>query len=140
MPVRIEIGPRDAANGQVTPVPRTDRSAKESVATGAVVERVQALLAEIQQTLYDQALAFRQSRTYQAADYATFRELMADKSKQGFVEAWWCGDGACEAEVKAETQATIRNLPLKHPEQPADAVCVHCGKPAAAWAIFARAY
>jgi prolyl-tRNA synthetase len=140
VPVRIEIGPRDAANGQVTLVPRTDRSAKESVATGAVVERVQALLAEIQQTLYDQALAFRQSRTYQAADYAEFQALMADRSKQGFVEAWWCGDATCETQVKADTQATIRNLPIEHPEMPAGAVCVHCGKPAKDWAIFARAY
>jgi prolyl-tRNA synthetase len=140
VPVRIEIGPRDAANGQVTLVPRTDRSAKEAVAVDAVAARVPALLEEIQRTLYAQALAFRQSRTYQAADYATLRALMADKSKQGFVEAWWCGDAACEAAVKAETQATIRNLPIEHPAMPAGAVCVHCGKSATEWAIFAKAY
>ncbi|MDE3229088.1 MAG: proline--tRNA ligase, partial [Chloroflexota bacterium] len=140
VPVRIEIGPRDAANGQVMLVPRTDRSAKEAVAVGAVAERVPALLAEIQQTLYDQALAFRRSRTYQATDYEQFKALMADKSKQGFIEAWWCGDAACEAQIKAETQATIRNLPLEHPAKPDGAVCVHCGQPATDWAIFARAY
>ena len=140
VPVRIEIGPRDAANGQVMLVPRTDRSAKEAVAARAVAERVPALLEEIQRALYEQALAFRLSRTYQAADYDQFRALFADRSKQGFVEAWWCGDAACEAQVKAETQATIRNLPLDHPEKPADAVCVHCGRPASDWAIFARAY
>ncbi|HEX8732432.1 MAG TPA: proline--tRNA ligase [Ktedonobacterales bacterium] len=140
VPVRIEIGPRDAASGQVMLVPRTDRSAKEAVAVGAVAERVPALLAEIQQTLYDQALAFRQSRTYQATDYEQFKALMVDKSKQGFIEAWWCGDATCEAQVKAETQATIRNLPLEHPAKPTDAVCVHCGQPATEWAIFARAY
>jgi prolyl-tRNA synthetase len=138
--VRIEIGPRDAANGQVMLVPRTDRSAKEAVAARAVAERVPALLEEIQRALYEQALAFRLSRTYQAADYDQFRVLFADRSKQGFVEAWWCGDAACEAQVKAETQATIRNLPLDHPEKPADAICVHCGRPASDWAIFARAY
>jgi prolyl-tRNA synthetase len=140
VPVRIEIGPRDAANGQVTLVPRTDRSAKEAIATSSVAERVPALLEEIQRTLYEQALAFRQSRTYQASDYAQLRALMADRSKQGFVEAWWCGDAICEAEIKAETQATIRNLPFEHPAMPAGAVCVHCGKPAADWAIFAKAY
>ncbi len=140
VPVRIEIGPRDAANGQVTLVPRTDRSAKESVATASVAERVPALLEEIQRTLFEQALAFRQSRTYSATNFDEFKALMADKSKQGFVEAWWCGDEACEAQVKAATQATIRNLPLKHPEKPADAVCVHCDKPAMDWAIFAKAY
>jgi prolyl-tRNA synthetase len=140
VPVRIEIGPRDAANGQVTLVPRTDRAAKEAVAVRAVAERVPALLEEIQRTLYAQALAFRQSRTYQATDYTQFRALFEDRSKQGFVEAWWCGDAACEAQVKTDTQATIRNLPLEHPAKPAGAVCVHCGKPASDWAIFARAY
>jgi prolyl-tRNA synthetase len=121
-------------------VPRTDRAAKESIATNAVAERVPALLEEIQRTLYAQALAFRESRTYQAANYAEFQALLADKGKQGFVEAWWCGDAECEAQVKADTQATIRNLPIEHPEKPAGAVCVHCDKPAAEWAIFAKAY
>ncbi len=101
VPIRIEIGPRDAASGQVVFVPRTDRTAKETVEKGAVVARAQAMLAEIQQTLYDQALAFRQSRTYQATDYAAFQALMADRERLGFVEAWWCGDATCEAEVKA---------------------------------------
>jgi prolyl-tRNA synthetase len=142
VPVRIEIGPRDAAAGQVTLVPRTDRSAKESVAREGVAARVPALLEEIQQTLYDQALAFRLSRTYTAADYDTFKALMADKAKLGFVEAWWCGDAACEAAIKAETQATIRCLPIDRSErQPADSgTCVRCGGPAKDWAIFAKAY
>lgn len=142
VPVRIEIGPRDAAAGHVMLVPRTDRSAKETVARDIVATRVPALLAEIQQTLYDQALAFRESRTYSAADYATFKALMADKAKLGFVEAWWCGDAICEAAIKAETQATIRCLPLERSaRQTADSgTCVRCDQPATAWAIFAKAY
>ena len=140
VPVRIEIGPRDAANGQVTLVPRTDRSAKEAIPSRAVAERMPALLEEIQRALYAQALAFRESRTYQATNYDEFKALFADRSKQGFVQAWWCGDAACEAQVKAETQATIRNLPIEHPALPAGATCVHCDRPAAEWAIFARAY
>jgi prolyl-tRNA synthetase len=142
VPVRIEIGPRDAAAGQVTLVPRTNRAAKEAVAAGAVATRVPVLLAEIQQALYDQALAFRESRTYTAADFEEFKALMADRANLGFVEAWWCGDGTCEAEIKAETQATIRCLLLERsPRQTADSgVCVHCSKPATDWAVFAKAY
>src|SRR5579862_831336 len=139
VPVRIEIGPRDAANGQVTLVPRTDRTAKETVATAGVATRVQALLDEIQRTLYEQALAFRQSRTYQVSDYDEFRALMADRARLGFVEAWWCGDATCEAEIKAETQATIRCMPLEQPTG-AHGACVQCGRPGAAWAVFAKAY
>ncbi|MEO7001184.1 MAG: proline--tRNA ligase [Ktedonobacterales bacterium] len=139
VPVRIEIGPRDAQNGQVTLVPRTDRTAKEAVAKDGAAQRVRELLEQIQQALYDQALAFRLSRTYQASDYDEFKRLFADRATLGFVEAWWCGDAACEAEIKAETQATIRCLPLVQPEgQPG--ACVHCGRPGTAWAVFAKAY
>jgi prolyl-tRNA synthetase len=138
VPVRIEIGPRDAAKGEVVLVPRTDRTAKEAVATGAVAERVTDLLGRIQQALYDQALAFQQARTYTAASYAEFTALLADRAKLGFIGAWWCGDAACEAEIKAETQATIRCLPLDQPQ--GEGPCIHCGKVGRQWAIFGKAY
>jgi prolyl-tRNA synthetase len=63
---------------------------------------------------------------------------MADRERLGFVEAWWCGDGECEAQIKAETQATIRCLPLE--QTGGTGVCFHCGLPAGQWAIFAKAY
>jgi prolyl-tRNA synthetase len=138
VPIRIEIGPRDAQKGEVVLVPRTDRRAKESVSKDAVAQHVAALLDTIQRALYDQALAFRQSRTYQVTSYEEFKHLMADRARLGFVEGWWCGDAACEAEVKAETQATIRCLPLDHAA--GSGVCVHCGRSAPVWAVFGKAY
>ncbi len=138
VPIRIEIGPRDAQNGQVVLVPRTDRSAKETCAKDGVAQRVPALLGEIQQALYDQALAFRLSRTYRASSYDEFRALMADRDKLGFVEAWWCGDAECEAAIKADTGATLRCMPLEQPE--GSGICIRCGKPSHAWAIFGKAY
>lgn len=53
------------------------------------------------------------------------------------VMASWCGSKECEAEIKADTQATIRNLPL---EDSAGGVCVRCGQPGVARAWFAKAY
>ena len=138
VPVRIEIGPRDAQNGQAVLVPRTNRAAKESVSKDGVAVRVQEMLEEIHQTLFDSALAFRKSRTYQVRSYDEFREILADRQRQGFIETWWCGDGECEAAIKADTQATIRCLPLEHPTG-LDS-CVRCGRQATAWAIFAKAY
>jgi prolyl-tRNA synthetase len=138
VPVRIEIGPRDAQQGQVVLVPRTDRTAKETIGKGAVAQRVPELLEEIHQTLFDQALAFRQSRTYRVSSYDEFREVMADRERLGFVEGWWCGERDCEAQIKAETQATIRCLPLEQPE--GSGPCIHDGRPGKAWAIFAKAY
>ena len=138
VPVRIEIGPRDAQNGQVVLVPRNDRTAKETVAKDQVSQRVPALLEEIQQALYDQALAFRKSRTYRVSTLEELAAIMADRARLGFVEAWWCGDAACEAEVKARTQATIRCLPFEHPE--GSGACIFCGREAGSWAVFGKAY
>ncbi|HEY7782915.1 MAG TPA: proline--tRNA ligase [Ktedonobacterales bacterium] len=138
VPLRIEIGPRDAQKGEVVLVPRTDRTAKESVAVGELGSRVPALLDEIQRALYDQAVAFRASRAYRASSFDELAERMADREHLGFVEAWWCGDAACEAEVKTRTQATIRCLPLDQPG--GSGACVRCGKPAAKWAVFGKAY
>src|SRR5262249_55130347 len=117
VPVRIEVGPRDAAAGQIVLVPRTDRGAKQAVARDEAALHVSALLDTVQQALYDQALAFRQSRTYRARDYTEFRALLADRATMGFIEGWWCGEASCEAEIKAETQATIRCLPLDQPTE-----------------------
>ncbi|GAC1447588.1 MAG: proline--tRNA ligase [Ktedonobacterales bacterium] len=138
VPVRIEIGPRDAQKGEVVLVPRTDRTAKEAVHKAEVARRVPELLEEIQHALYAQALAFRQSRTYRASTFEEFAALLADRSKLGFIEAWWCGDAACEAEIKAETQATIRCLPLDQPG--GSGTCIRCSRPSQAWAVFAKAY
>ncbi|HEY7356579.1 MAG TPA: His/Gly/Thr/Pro-type tRNA ligase C-terminal domain-containing protein, partial [Ktedonobacterales bacterium] len=139
VPLRLEVGPKDVQNHQAVLVRRDSRPrAKEMIAQDQVATRAQQLLAEIQQNLYQRALDFRQSRTYRADDFETLARLMADREHLGFVEAWWCGDGACEAEVKAKTQATIRNLPLAQPG--GEGKCVYCGRRATRWAIFAKAY
>jgi prolyl-tRNA synthetase len=138
VPVRIEIGPRDAASGQVVLVPRTNRAAKEMVSKDGVAVRMRALLDEVQQALYDQALAFRLSRTHEAKTADEFRTLLTDPMGLGFIEGWWCGDAACEAAIKAETGATIRNLPLEQPG--GSGPCAWCGKPGTARAVYAKAY
>jgi prolyl-tRNA synthetase len=59
--------------------------------------------------------------------------------RPGFVIAAWCGSAACEASIKAETQATIRNIPFGT-ETPVAGACVKCGAPAVARAWFAKSY
>jgi prolyl-tRNA synthetase len=60
------------------------------------------------------------------------------EGRPGFVVAPWCGSAECEAQVKADTQATIRNLPLG--EQRTAGACIKCGGPAVTEAYFAKAY
>ncbi len=139
VPLRLEVGPKDVQNHQAVLVRRDTRPrAKEVVSQDQTAMRAQQLLGEIQRNLYQRALDFRQGRTYRADDFATLERLMADREHLGFVEAWWCGDGVCEANVKAKTQATIRNLPLEQPG--GEGKCVYCGRRATRWAIFAKAY
>jgi prolyl-tRNA synthetase len=139
VPLRLEVGPKDVQQHQAVLVRRDSRPrSKEMIAQDQVAARAQQLLEEIQQNLYQRALDFRQSRTYRADDFETLARLMADREHLGFVEAWWCGAGACEAEVKAKTQATIRNLPLAQPG--GEGKCVYCGRHATRWAVFAKAY
>ena len=136
VPVRVELGPKDMQKDQVMLV-RRDTGEKLPVPTAQAEEKVRALLAEIQQALYQRALEFRTANTHRVDGYADFRRMIEEPG--GFLEAGWCGDAACEAKIKEETKATIRVLPLER-EKPEGASCLLCGKPAAELAVFARAY
>jgi len=65
--------------------------------------------------------------------------LLLLEGRPGFVISPWCGDAKCEADIKAETQATIRNIPKGYDEAPG-APCIKCNKPATVSAWFAKAY
>jgi prolyl-tRNA synthetase len=134
VPVRLEIGPKDLEKQQVVAV-RRDTRVKTPTPMDGLAASVRALLDEIQQALYAKALAFRESRTSSAETYEEFTQLM--EGRPGFVIAPWCGSADCETAIKAETQATIRNLPFD--DEPGGA-CIKCGRPAITHARFAKAY
>ena len=133
-PVRLEIGPKDIEKGQVV-LARRDTRDKLPTPMDGLSGRVVALLDEIQQSLLDRARAFRDEHTARAGTWSEFREAM--EGRPGFVVARWCAEADCEAAIKAETQATIRNLPF---EQAVDGACVRCDRPAVRVARFAKAY
>lgn len=135
VPLRLEVGPKDIEKSQVV-LARRDTREKLPTPTDGLGARVVALLDEIQQNLYARALQFRESRTTRAESWADFTRLM--DGRPGFVIAGWCGAGECEALIKAETQATLRNIPFGGEGK--GGACVKCGKPAVAEAWFAKAY
>ena len=134
-PVRIDLGPRDVEADQLV-LARRDGGEKETISTDAVADRVAQVLAEIQRGLFDDALAFRDAHTFEPKDYGEFKAMLDEPG--GFLIGSWCGDGACEAEIKAETKATIRVLPLE-PEA-VSGECLHCGRPAQERATWAQSY
>jgi len=135
VPLRLEIGPRDIEQGQVVLV-RRDTREKISVPLADLPVRVDALLGDIQRALLERALRFREEHTSRVTTYDEFIQAM--EGRPGFVIAPWCGSAECEAQIKAETQATIRNLPLG--DQRPGGPCVKCGRPAVSEAWFAKAY
>jgi prolyl-tRNA synthetase len=136
VPLRMEIGPKDLEKSQVV-LARRDTREKSFVPMDGLAPHVEHILATIQKALLDRALAFREEHTSQTDSYEEFKQLL--EGRPGFVIAPWCGSAQCEAEIKAETQATIRNIPFVSP--PADGkTCLKCGKPAEAHAWFAKSY
>jgi prolyl-tRNA synthetase len=133
--VRLEVGPKDIEKSQVLSVRRDNRN-KVAFARKEVVSGVQTLLSEIQQELFDRACRFREEYTVRTTSYEEFKKIMA--GRPGFVISPWCGETICEAAIKAETQATIRNLPMSGLE--ASVTCVRCEAPAREQAYFAKSY
>ncbi len=145
VPLRLEIGPKDVAKGQ-TVVVRRDTKTKQFIPLDTIVTVVREQLEQMQRDLFERARTLRDERTKEISDYDAFKEWVG--AAKGFGSAHWCGRGECEAKVKAETKATIRNLPLDkvdaHAAGTAKAseagVCVRCGEPSPYPVVWAIAY
>lgn len=138
-PFRLEIGPRDVAQGTATLVRRTG-GAKEAVPMSELAARLPVEFDAMQRDLLDRARARRDANTLRGpASRAEFVEYLEQGG--GLVYAGWNGDPAVEAEIKEQTKATIRVLPdpeFRSAEPPAR--CIWTGEPARHEAVWARAY
>jgi prolyl-tRNA synthetase len=135
VPLRVEIGPKDIEKSAVL-VARRDTREKQSLPMEGLPDRLRGLLGEIQANLFDRAVKFREDHTQRVATYDEFKQVM--EGRPGFVMAPWCGSASCEAQIKTETQATIRNMPING-TGPAGR-CIRCDNAAQAEAWFAKAY
>ena len=135
VPIRIAIGGRDMENGTAE-VTRRDTKTKETVKQSDLVEYVAKLLEDIQQNLFDQALARQQAATSFVDSYEDFKKTLDEKP--GFIYAHWDGTSETEQKIKEETKATIRCIPLNNKQEPG--VCIYSGKPSIQRVVFARSY
>jgi len=136
VPLRLEIGPKDVEKGSVMAARRDipGRDGKSFLPQDNILQSVSDLLAIIQSSLLERAIAFRDSHIFEAASY---EELVSAVDK-GWAYAWWCGDASCEAKVKEDTKATTRCVPTEQPG--GTGKCVVCGETAHEKVYFARAY
>ena len=135
IPLRVEIGPRDIAEGKCVVV-RRDTREKITCDIAALPEKVAELLPAIQKDMYERAKKHLEDHTFEAPDKETFEALFEET--KGFVKAMWCGSRECEEKIKEDYSVTSRCIPYKQ-EKLSD-VCVCCGKPATKMVYWGRAY
>lgn len=135
VPVRLAMGPRDLANGTVE-VARRDTLEKQIMPVENIDEAIETLLEEIQQNIFQKALAYRNDNIRKADTWAEFSQLIAEKG--GFVSAHWDGTVETEEIIKDKTKATIRCIPMEG--VPEEGKCIYSGKPSKQRVLFAVAY
>jgi len=135
VPLRIAIGPKDLENGTVE-LARRDTFTKETVVLDRINVVVEDLLEEIQKSLFDKALNFRDSHITEVDDFEEFKKVLETKS--GFISAHWDGTAETEQKIKELTKATIRCIPLDNKKEAGR--CVFTGNPSNQRVLFAKAY
>jgi prolyl-tRNA synthetase len=148
VPVRIEIGPRDLAAGTVA-VSRRDQPVKEKSfqSSAEVVDRLPAILEDIQMNLYQRAKVLRDTSTVWIDSKKDFYDFFTPKNKEkpeihgGFALAHWSGSPAVEAQVKQELKVTIRCIPFDQEVRDDEpGACVISGEPSPRRVLFAKSY
>lgn len=136
VPVRLEVGPRDIEQGVATVVTRHNLE-KGTISLEGCAEIVEQLLKDVQNAMYEKALAFRNSHVREVHNMQELEQALNDKC---FAKVMWDQDPECEALVKEKLQATVRVM--LDDEQPFDDVCAICGEKSdnLRVAIIARAY
>ena len=135
IPVRIEIGPKDIEANKCIVV-RRDTREKIEVSLDELEVKLPEILIHIQNDMFDRAKKHLEAHTTSATTYEEFAKNLDEKP--GFIKAMWCGEQACEDEIKEKLQATSRCMPFEQ-EHISD-TCICCGKPAKKMVYWGRAY
>jgi prolyl-tRNA synthetase len=150
VPIRLEVGPRDMAEDSVF-MARRDRDAKDkqSVPRSEFVQTLTQILDEMQQGLFDRALANRRAHTRAIDSEEEFREFFTAPDNDGgptpihggFALTHFSGDPEVEARINDELSVTVRCLPFEPVEGYDDeGACPFDGKPSQRRVVWAKAY
>ncbi|MBN2676615.1 MAG: proline--tRNA ligase [Anaerolineaceae bacterium] len=136
VPIRIEIGPKDVEKGSVALARRDTpgREGKSFIPQAGLKAAVETMLTAIHMAMLEKARAFRDAHIFEPTDYEEFKQVV----QNGWAFSYWCGRSECEAQIKENTKATTRCIPLDQNTAPGK--CIHCGEPAREKVYSARAY
>jgi prolyl-tRNA synthetase len=145
IPLRVEIGPRDIAENSVY-VGRRDKAPNEKRAfkRDQFVAEITQILDEIQENIFQRALAYRKAHTIDIEDRKTFYDYFTPQDEDkpeihgGFAVSGWCGSEECESKIKEDLAVTIRCIPFE--SEHVKGRCICCDKPSDGQVIFAKAY
>lgn len=145
VPLRVEIGPRDVAQDAVF-VGRRDKAHKDkfSLPRAQFIDQVTGMLDDIQNVIFQRALAFRQSHTHKIDDRAEFDRFFTPRNPEkpeihgGFALSHWCGSAECESKIKEDLTVTIRCIPFDAEQEQGRCIC--CGGDSSRRVVFAKAY
>ncbi|MDD9911447.1 MAG: proline--tRNA ligase [Alphaproteobacteria bacterium] len=145
IPLRVEIGAKEVAEGKVSLQKRTSSpKEREELSLSDLEAQVVDILDGIQNSLYEKALTHQKEHTQVINNkddfYAFFSKSSEGITQGGFVKAYWNGCPEVEKKIKDDLAVTIRCLPLDEQEGIADKVCALTGEPAKNLALFAKAY
>ncbi len=135
IPLRIEIGDRDVTSNSVI-ITRRDTGEKQTVLIDNLHTSISNLLTEIQKSLFEKHKKFTEDHIFSVDSYDEFKKIM--DTSRGFIKAHWCENAECEAQIKTDTKATTRCLPLDAVEE--EGKCVHCGAPSHHRWLFGLSY
>ena len=135
IPVRIALGLRDLENN-VVEIARRDTGEKTTVSIDNLANHISQLLEEIQQSIFEKALSFRNNNIRKVDTWDDFVQTLDEKA--GFISAHWDGTSETEEKIKEKTKATIRCIPLNNTQE--EGKCILTGNPSKQRVLFARAY
>lgn len=152
VPVRLEVGPRDVASGQVVAV-RRDTGTKEPLETAKISELLPALLEKIQNDMFQRAKQVRDERLKIVENWKDFVPALDAKC---LVLAPWCEEVKCEEQIKDRSAAASEPTDDKAPSMGAKTLCIpfdqglagksighkciNCDAKAKRWTLFGRSY
>lgn len=134
VPVRLEIGAKEVAENKVT-IFRRDNDTKETVALSDLADRLEKLMKEIHQNLFQQAGDFAQKHIYRIESWDEIDD------RPGWFEASWSEDPETERQLKQRFSMVSRVLlPEAASRGPKNNQCFISGKPAQHDWLFAKSY
>jgi prolyl-tRNA synthetase len=136
VPLRLELGPRDIENNSCVLVSRVTRQ-KTFVSLDNLEEEIEKALAAVHNELYQRAEKNLAEKMSIAHNHEEFLDIA--ENHPGFIKAMWCGDSACEDQLKDETGG-VKSRCIPFVEEHIADTCACCGKPAKHMVVWGRQY